>query len=98
REGRGEAANVTLPRSMPIRDSMGSSAATPVLRSGIACCTSTVQRTASTTLANSTGRLSPNGLDDAATVLGDLRSNELAAQRLESFERPFLVRLPPTAN
>ena len=32
------------------------------------------------------------GLDDAAVVLGDLRIEELAAQRLEAFERPFLVR------
>ena len=32
------------------------------------------------------------GLDDAALVLGDLRIDELAAQRLEAFERAFLVR------
>ncbi len=32
------------------------------------------------------------GLDDAAAVLGDLRIEELAAQRLEAFERAFLVR------
>src|SRR5438309_1916261 len=39
---------------MPMRNSMRLSAATPVSRSGIACCTATAQRTASTTLANST--------------------------------------------
>ena len=32
------------------------------------------------------------GLDDAAPVLGDLRIEELMAQRLEAFERAFLVR------
>ena len=32
------------------------------------------------------------GLDDAALVLGDLRIEKLAAQRLEAFERAFLVR------
>jgi len=32
------------------------------------------------------------GLDDAAVVLGDLRIEELMAQRLEAFERAFLVR------
>ena len=32
------------------------------------------------------------GLDDAAPVLGDLRIEELAAQRLEAFERALLVR------
>ena len=32
------------------------------------------------------------GLDDAAMVLGDLRIEELAAQRLEAFERAFLIR------
>jgi hypothetical protein len=32
------------------------------------------------------------GLDDAALVLGDLRIEELMAQRFEAFERAFLVR------
>ena len=32
------------------------------------------------------------GIDDAALVLGDCRIDELAAQRLEAFERAFLVR------
>ena len=32
------------------------------------------------------------GLDDAPVVLCDLRIDELAAQRLEAFERAFLVR------
>ena len=32
------------------------------------------------------------GLDDAAVVLGDLRIDEVAAQRFEAFERAFLVR------
>src|SRR6516165_12636756 len=33
------------------------------------------------------------GLDDATLVLGDLRIDELAAERLEAFECPLLVRL-----
>jgi hypothetical protein len=45
--------------AMPMCNSMRLSAATPVSRSGIACCTATAQRTASTTLANSTSRPSP---------------------------------------
>jgi hypothetical protein len=32
------------------------------------------------------------GLDDAAAVLGDLRIEQLMAQRFEAFERAFLVR------
>jgi hypothetical protein len=32
------------------------------------------------------------GLDDAAVVLGDFRIEELAAQRLEAFERALLIR------
>jgi hypothetical protein len=32
------------------------------------------------------------GLDDAAVVLGDLRIDELMAQRFEAFEGAFLVR------
>ena len=81
-----------------MRNSMRLSAPTPVLRSGIACCTATAQRTASTTLANSTSMPSPvvgspgQKPGDAAAVLPDLRVDELAAMRLEAFERPFLVR------
>src|SRR6516225_2146345 len=75
---------------MPMRNSIRLSAATPVFRSGIACCTATAQRTASTTLANSTNRPSP--VDDAAVMLRDSRIDELMAQRFEAFERAFLVR------
>ena len=32
------------------------------------------------------------GLDDATIVLGDLRIDELSAQRFEAFERAFLIR------
>ena len=32
-------------------------------------------------------------LDDAAVLLGDLRIEELAAQRFEAFERAFLIRV-----
>jgi hypothetical protein len=62
------------------------------LRSGIACCTATAQRTASTTLAKLDQHAVAGGLDDAAPLLGDLRIYEFAAQRLQTFERAFLVR------
>jgi hypothetical protein len=41
-----------------------------VFRSGIACCTSTAQRTASTTLANSTSRPSPGAVPAPPTAGG----------------------------
>src|SRR5216684_238059 len=34
----------------------------------------------------------PKVSDDAAVVLGDFRIEELAAQRFEAFECPFLIR------
>jgi len=71
-----------------MRSSMRLSAATPALRSGIACCTATAQRTALTTLANSARRPSPVVL---TMVLGDLLIQDLAAQCLEPFERAFPV-------
>src|SRR5260370_28303515 len=43
------------------------------------------QRTALTTLANSTTRPSPVVLTDAAAVLGDFRIDEVAAHRFEAF-------------
>src|SRR5712671_6551655 len=83
---------ITSPRLMPMRSSMRLSAPTPVSRSGIACCTATAQRTASTTLGKFHQHAVTGGLDDAAVMLGDFRIEELAAQRLEAFERAFLVR------
>src|SRR6516165_3277732 len=81
---------MTSPRLMPMRSSMRLSAAMPVLRSGIACCTATAHRI------DDAGKLHQHavagGLDDPATVLGDLRIEELAAQGFEAFERAFLVR------
>ena len=50
----------------------------PALRSAMPCWTSTAQRTASTTLANSDQQPVAGGLDDAALVLGDLRIDQLA--------------------
>jgi|SRR5271163_754145 len=38
------------------------------------------------------------GLDDAAAMFGDFRIDELMAQRLEAFERAFLVPAPSAAN
>jgi hypothetical protein len=50
---------IISPRLMPMRNSIRRSAAMSALRSAIARCTSTAQRTASTTLANSTKAPSP---------------------------------------
>jgi hypothetical protein len=63
-----------------------------VFRSGIACCTATAQRTASTDAGKFHQHAVAGGLDDAAMVLGDLRIEKLAAQPLETFERALLVR------
>src|SRR5208282_2314898 len=64
-------------------------AATPVFRSGIACCTATAQRTASTTLAYSTNKPSPVVLTmrpRCSAIFGSTNSLRSA------FVRPFLVR------
>ena len=56
---RSSPSTITAPRMMAMRSSMRLAAATPASCSGIDCCTSTAQRTTSTTLANSTSRPSP---------------------------------------
>jgi hypothetical protein len=61
------------------------------LRSAISRCTSTAQRTASRTLANSTRRPSPVVFDDATAVLLDLGIAELASYRLDPSEGALLV-------
>src|SRR5689334_12195472 len=73
---------------MPMRNSMRLSPAMPALRSGIACCTSTAHHDACEFHQQAVA----GGLDDAAVVLGDLRIEKLAAQRLKAFERAFLIR------
>jgi hypothetical protein len=50
---------ITSPRLVPMRNSIRFSFGSWALRSAIAYCTSTAQRTASTTLENSTSKLSP---------------------------------------
>src|SRR6201997_865901 len=60
------------------------SAPTPVSRSGIACCTATAQRTASTTLANSTSIPSPVVLTMrplCSAILGSTSSRRSALRR-----------------
>jgi hypothetical protein len=79
-------------RSATIRNSMRWSSGNGALSLAIAACTSAAQRNASTTLANSTSKPSPVALNDAAAVAGDLRIDNLGAERLEPAERPFLVR------
>jgi len=82
-----------------MRNSMRSSAPRPTFRSGVARCTATAQRTASTTLGKFEQHAVTGGLDNAAVMLGELRIDELAAQRFEALERALLVRphQPPTS-
>jgi len=64
----------------------------PMFRSAIACCTSIAQRTASTTLANSTSRPSPvvsTMRPWCSAIFGSTSSRRSA---LRAFERAFLVR------
>jgi hypothetical protein len=82
---------MTSPRLMPMRNSMRFSASILVFRSGIACCTATAQRTASTAWKFDQHAVA-GGLDDPAMVLGDFRVEELMTQRLEAFVRAFLIR------
>ena len=55
-------------------------------------CTSMAQRTASTTLRNSTSAPSPVRLTTRPVMHGDGRVDEVAAQRPEPRERALLVR------
>ena len=78
---------------MPMRNSMRLSAGTPVLRSGIACCTATAQRTASTRLGNSASTPSPvvlTILPWCSAIFGSTSSWRSALRR-------FLPRPPPSA-
>jgi hypothetical protein len=67
------------------------SAPTPAFRSGNARCTSTAAHCIDDARKFDQEAVA-SGLDDAAAVLGDLRIDKLAAQRLEAFERALLVR------
>ena len=64
---------------------------TPALRSAIARCTSTAQRTASTTLANSTSTPSPVVLTMRPRCSAILRIDQLARQAFSARERAVLV-------
>ena len=68
------------------------SAARSALRSAMPRWTSTAQRTASTTLRNSTSTPSPVVLTMRPLMLGDLRIEQRRAVRLELDERARLVR------
>src|SRR5262245_52039005 len=79
------------PTLMPMRNSMRLSGGTPALRPVLARCPWQAQRDASTTLPNSTSNPSPVGFDQTAAVLGNLRIEELAPQRSETFEGAALI-------
>ena len=87
---------------MPMRNSMRLSAPTPVFRSGIACCTATAQRTASTTLANSTSRPSPVVLTMrpwCSAIFGSRSSRRSALRRssVPSSSAPISREYPATS-
>jgi len=72
---------MTSPRLMPMRNSIRFSDGLPSLRSAMPRCTSTAQRTASTTLANSARNPSPVFLTVhpwCSTILGSIRSRRWA--------------------
>jgi hypothetical protein len=79
------------PTLMPMRNSMRRPAGTAALRAIISRCTST----APPHRVDDTGELDEEavagGFDDAAAMLGDLGIAELAPDRLERRECPFLV-------
>ena len=79
------------PRWMPMRNSMRRSGGTPAFRSAIPRCTSTAQRTASTTLGNSTSSPSPVVLTmrpRCSAICGSTSSRRMA---LQGGERAFFV-------
>ena len=76
---------------------MRRSSGTPALRSTIAFCTSMAQRTASTTLRNSTMLPIAGALDDAAVMHGDSRINQVAAKPSKPGENAIFVRSRETA-
>jgi len=90
------------PRLIPMRSSMRRSGGTSVFRSAIARCTSTAQRTASTTLANSINRPSPVVLTmrpRCSLTLGSLSSRLSAfnAASVPSSSAPISLEYPATS-
>ena len=78
----------TSPRLMPMRNTISG----VLSRAASAVCKSTLHDTASTALANSTSRPSPITLTMAAPPLGDLRVDNLFAQRPKGGQCAVLVR------
>src|SRR5271165_5054193 len=75
-----------------MRKTMRRSSGTPALRSTMAFCTSMAQRTASTTLRNSTRAPIAGALYDTTVMHGDRRVDEIAAERPEAGKSAILVR------
>src|SRR3984893_7966695 len=99
---RSSPSTITSPRLMPMRNSMRLSAPTPAFRSGIACCTATAQRTASTTLANSTSMPSPVVLTTrpwCSAIFGSTSSRRTALRRssVPSSSAPISREYPATS-
>jgi len=77
---------------MPMRNSIRPSDGTSALRAAIIRCTSTAQRTASTTLENSAQHAVAGVLHYSAVVLSDFWTDQLAEMRPETLVRPLFVR------
>src|SRR5437870_4919477 len=87
---------ITSPRLTPIRKVMRWSSGFLALRSIDARCTSTAQRIDDAREfyehAVAGGLVPGSKPGDPPVMLGDFRVDELATQRLEAFERAFLIR------
>ena len=94
--------STTSPRWMPIRNSMRRSCGTPALRSTMPFCTSMAQRTASTTLRNSTSAPSPVRLITrplCTAIVGSIRSLRSARNLAKVRSSSALAsRLYPTTS
>ena len=94
--------STTSPRWIPTRNSMRRSGGRPSFRSIMLFCTSTAQRTASTTLRNSTRRPSPVRLTTrplCTAIVGSIRSLRRARRRASVRSSSALAsRLYPTTS
>ena len=95
--------STTSPRWMPMRNSMRRSGGRPALRSTIPFCTSMAQRTASTTLRNSTMAPSPVRLTTRplwTAIIGSIRSLRSARSRasMRSSSEPASLLYPTTSD
>src|SRR5438132_617163 len=90
RRGAATGSAITSPRLMPMRHLIRRSSGTSGWRSSIPRCTSAAQRNRVDDAGEFHQQPVAGGLDDAAVMLGDLRVDQLPANRFEAFEGTFL--------